>query len=86
MPRYTTEYTTAISVLLNEQQKAKVSQVAEASQMKVGPYLRRLIDAAWDHKFGNKPTCADASSCRCSNLHTVTAPPPTDSGIEGYHV
>ncbi len=79
MPRYTEKFTTAISVLLDEQEKQKVAQVAEANSMKVGPFIRRLINSAWDHKFGNKPTCADCSSCRCSNLHTVTAPPPEGS-------
>ncbi len=74
MPRYTQQYTTALTVLLTEQQKVKATQIAESQQMKVGPLLRRLIDSAWDHRFGNLPTCADSASCRCSNLHTVTAP------------
>ena len=75
MPRFTAKFTKAISVLLTEQEHTKAAQIAEAAQMKVGPFIRRLINSAWDHKFGNAPTCADNSSCRCSNLHTVTAPP-----------
>ncbi len=74
MTQKTAKFTKGITVLLTPEQDKKISQVAESQAMQVGPMVRKLINSAWDHRFGNVPTCASAETCRCPAMHAVRSP------------
>jgi len=73
-----TKYT--FNVILTDEEKERLAQLAAKLKSSRGAVVRRLVDAAYQHAVLEQPTCADGQRCYTPQMHarppaTHVAPP-----------
>lgn len=63
------------NVILSDDEKERLAQLADKLKSSRGAVVRRLVDAAYQHAVLEVPTCADGA--RCFNPQMHTRPPAT---------
>lgn len=72
----------SFNVLLDPDEKSRLSDLALHLKSSRGAVVRRLIDAAYQHAVLEHPTCADGQRCFTPQMHArplLSHPAPSAS-------